>query len=149
MVCRKDIDGKPPYPYIALRCGYRVGAYFRYSSLNESFIFNKDTKNISIFNPWTRKIELVIRNRVGNVIIDFQLFGEKKNRVVAVTGDGCLILYSVDYEKKRGKVAHRKVKLKAEGNEWSTAISICQKDKYGLMSTSKSLYTLSRISYSR
>ena len=96
MLFRKDIGNKPPYPFMKEKCaGNRAVAGLRYSKLHQRIIINKEWKNISVLNPKTRKIEIEITKSVGNEIREFKLFGKNENRVVSITEDGHILLYSL------------------------------------------------------
>ena len=135
---RKDIDDKPPYFFMDIECSYRRGACFRYSDLNKRLIINKDGLNISLINPKTKKIEVFAKKDIGGRIKDFRLFGEKENRVVAVTEEGYVYLYSFGYENKMGLVGHYQEELSEQRRESTRSIAVCQKNEYVFVEVSQS-----------
>ena len=128
---RKDIDEKPPYLYMNYDCGSRIGGCFRFSKIHERLIVSKHSQNISAIDLERKQVEIEVENGVGNDIIDFRLFGEQENRVIAVTGDGHVILYSLDYTQKRGSVVNSfNIELNCGRKEMPKSLSVCDKNEY-------------------
>ena len=128
---RKDINNKPPYFFMSVQCGFKPGAYLRYSKVNQRLVINKDSTNICVVNPSTRKIEVELKKSVGSYIIDFRLFGDWENRVISVTKDGYVILYNLDCDQKRGQVdSHYKIKMIEERREWPGSLAVCKRNLY-------------------
>ena len=128
---RKAINDKPPSLYMDVLCGSRYGAYLRYSEINQKLIINKDRKNISVINPKTKKIDIEVKKIVGKDVRDFRLFGEKENRVVAVTWDGYLLLYGLKYAQRSGSlISNQHLELIEERMERPKSIAVCEKNKY-------------------
>ena len=128
---RKDMDVKPPYLYMDLRTGGRVGAHLRFSRIHERLIVNKNMKNISVINPMTREVEIEVEGRIGDTIMDFRLLGEHENMVVSVTRGGHITLNSVDYEQKTFSViTHHQEQLMKERKECPLSIAVCNNDTY-------------------
>ena len=121
---RKDIDDKPPYLYLDVLCGWNEGCYFRYSKLPSRIIINKDTMNISVLNPRTKKIELKINKAVGGKISDFRFLGANDNRVVALTWDCHLLLYRLAEGKRRGIIDHYSLEIIKERLERAVCIAV-------------------------
>ena len=136
---RKDIDEEYPYLYIDFRCGYRQGAYFRYSKRHQRVIVNKDCKNISVINVEKNKLEIEIDNKIqGDYVNDFRLFGSEEDRVVSVTKNGYIVLYSLDYAKKRGfEVTKYPLDLLKERFEEPVSIAVCERNKFLLLEIAK------------
>ena len=145
---RKDRDNEPPYLYLELTCGYRPGAYFRYSDLQGKLVINKDGTNIAVINPLTKKLEIEIEKSVGEYIRDFRLLGKKEEKVISVTNDGFVLFYSFDYFKSRGSViAANQIDLIKERKEMPASVSVCQKNQYALaeLGQAKNPYICSRM----
>ena len=126
---RKDIDAKPPYVCLSIECGYRYGACLRYSEVHQRLIFNKDDTNLAVFNPKTKRIEVVLKKSFGEEICDFRLFGRQEDRVAAVTEDGHVILYSLGYGNKRGVMAHYQEEMR-KSSESAMTFAVCVKNEY-------------------
>ena len=127
---RKDIDNKPPYLFMNVRCGNRVGASFRYSELHERMVVNKDNRNISVINLEKKRVEIEVLKSLGGDINDFRVFSENEDQVVALTKDGYVLLYQLDFGKKTGSVVSQtKLDLIEERYENGKSISICSKNK--------------------
>ena len=74
------------------------------------------------------------------------MFGERENRVVAVTEDGHIFLYSLTYGKERGIVADYQVGLiKSRRKEYCNSIAVCEKNEFVCVETSSGIYSSSRI----
>ena len=89
--------------------------------------------NISVINPSTKKVEIVLKmieRGPGKDITDFRLFGEREDRVVSVTSSCQIILYSMSYKQKRGVVAHYQEDLMNKRNEQGQSIAVCKKNEY-------------------
>ena len=128
---RKDIDDRPPYKYMDVICGLRLGASFRYSQLHERLIICKDDKTLSVINLESKTIEIDIEKDIGNNIWEFRLFGEEENRVVALTDDAEIVLYEIDYQEKTGSVvAHYEIDLMDIRNEKPQSIAVCSGGQY-------------------
>ena len=130
---RKDIDDKPPYLFIDMNCGYRVGACLRYSRLHERMIINKDSRNISVIDPETKEIEIELERIGKGKIMDFRLFGEDQDQVVSVTEDGHVILIGLDYEEKRARVSQSEVKMIVEREDRPRSIAVCDENHFVLV----------------
>ena len=130
---RKDINKRSPYLFMDFDCGWRWGACFRYSNLNQRLITNKNQRNISVLNPKTRKIELVMRKSVGKWIGDFRPFGENEDRVVSVAEDGHVILYSLTAGFERGEVGSCKINLMDRRNEHCRSLTASDRKEYILV----------------
>ena len=108
---RKDINDKPAYLFLNIWCGGRFGACLRHSNINERLFVNKDRHNISVVNPQTKKVEILMKKTVGDSIEDFKVFGKNENGVVSITSNGYIVLYNVACDHKNGEVAHQRVEL--------------------------------------
>ena len=129
-IFRKDINHKPPYLFMKLACCSRWGASLRYSKLLQRLIIRKDFNKISVINLKTRKLEIQCKKDIGQEIADFRLFGEKDNRVISVTRDGYILLYNLDFDKKRGVVGHYRIEVMSERTEEAISVALCEKSEY-------------------
>ena len=75
---RKDIDDKPPYPFMKLRCDSKMGSILRYSNLHKRIIANEGGKNLLVINPKTRKVEMRVKRTSGGKTEDLLLVGEHR-----------------------------------------------------------------------
>ena len=133
---RKDINNRPPYFYMAVKCGLRPGAFFSYSHMHKRLIVCKNGRSIGVINPKTKKVELVMGKYFRGLIEDFKLFGKHENRVVSVTGDGNVILYSLNFGRKRGIVSKYQVELLLEErNEVPLCLAVCSRNEYVILET--------------
>ena len=128
MLYRKDINDRTPYRWMKIDFRGRIGAYLRYSSLNQRLMVVKGGTRIAVINPKTKKIEIVLEKSVGGIIKDFRVFGEQENRVVAVTVQGSLIAYSLDFKNQRGEVAFNEALKKMW--EHGLSIAVCSRNEY-------------------
>ena len=127
---RKEVDGSAPSVYLTIDCGYRIGAFLRYSDLHRRLIINKEGQNIAVIDPVTKKIEIEVDKNFQDHINDFKLFGEKQDKVAAVTKDGYAILYDLIYAQKWGSVTTcYKLKLIEKRNEQPKSIAVCPKNE--------------------
>ena len=133
-IFRKDIDGRPPRLFMDVKCGYRVGASFRYSEVHDRLIVNKDNRKIAAINLEEKKVEFELRKRYGDDINDFKLSRKKEDKVVAITKNGQVLLYILDFEKKTGSVvSHSSIELLKERFESGKSISLCSRNKHILV----------------
>ena len=131
---RKEIDDKPPFLFLDINCGWRLGGCFRYSIVHQRLIINKDKKKISVVNLENRELEIEIEKGVGDNIRDFRLFGEQEDRVISVTCDGYLVLYRLNYDQMEGSViADFKLELIEDRQEQPWSISLCDRNEYALV----------------
>ena len=139
---RKDIDDKPPYLFMHMKFGWSSMSCFIYSKVNQSLLAIKESLNLLVINPRLKKIELELKNPVGDMIKEFRLFGEKDNRVVSLTWEGHVILYSLTHGKKRGVVDFYSIGRIEERLEFG--ISIAAKNDYVLVEM-KGLYNSAHV----
>ena len=134
-IYRKDIDEMPPYLYLDVLCGYREGASFRYSSLHQRLLINKDCKTISVINPDTKEFEIELESCFGDNICDFRLVGEQEDRVLTITKLGTITLCSLRYSEKKGLViAGYVLELIEEGRkERPQSMTTCSKTDHVLL----------------
>ena len=137
---RKDIDNRSPFLYIGGNYGYRDGASFRYSAYNKRLIVTKDKKNIAVINPRTKKKEVEFEKSPGAWINDFRLFRKRDNRIVSVTQDGCLALYSLSDSKMRGVFFEYALDLKEGRKEAPVSVSVWNNSKHVLVELSGNTY---------
>ena len=127
---RKDNNDRPPYFFMDIQCGGRAGACLRYSKATQRLIISKDGKSFSVLNPKTKKLELVMTPDFADYIMDFKLFRGQNNRVVSLTMNGHITLYSQDYKGERGVVSHFEEQLIEHRSEFCSSIAVDQKGEY-------------------
>ena len=131
---RKDIDGNPPYLYMDLVCGFREGACFRYSELNQRLIVCKDDTNISAVDLDQKSVDIELTQNDKDVIKDFRLIGDQENKVVAITSSGFLYLYIFFYTNKIGFILdHAKLEVDRQRLEGGISLAVCKKSEYVLV----------------
>ena len=131
---RKDINDKYAYVWMNIRCGFVSGGSFAYSDLNEKLIVNKDKDTISAVDLKAKKVEIEIPKSVGTGIFNFKIFGEKENQVAAITEDANVVLYELDYGRKKGAVVgHTKIDLIEDRKEKGIALGVGDKGQFLLV----------------
>ena len=131
---RKDIDEKPAYLYMKYVGGYREGACFRYSKINQRLIVNKGYESLAAINLATKQIEIEVKKSDGDCIRDFRIFGKRENQAVSLTKDALLEVFQFNYQTKTGKViSNFKIVLKAGRNESGVSIAVGGNNEYFLV----------------
>ena len=128
---RKDIDSKPPYLFMKVDFfPVRFGVGFQYSRSFKKLAIVKEKVDMSIINLTSKEAEIDIAKSAGGNIMDFKMT-RPGNIIVAITGDGYLLLYKIDYDNKAGTVHLQKdLKLIKERNEEAKSVEIDWKNKY-------------------
>ena len=148
---RKDIDNKPPYPYmddVVFGCSYRCGGSFIYSEIHQRVIFGQHFKYISVLNPQTREIELEVDldESLSGDLSHFRMCGDEEDKVISVNDEGHIILYHLDYERKLLEVtATYQVALIEERWEMPLSLAVCEKGKYAFLEIGQDPCLSSRI----
>ena len=127
---KKTIDNKPLFPFLGINCG---GRCLISSHLHQRLFIKRDFETITMINLKTKKIELKLEKTIGDKIIDFRMFGDKDNRFVCLTKDGYVILYGLDYAKKRGVTSHLELDLIEFRQEKLLTLELCDKKEYALI----------------
>ena len=60
---------------------------------------------LTILNLEEKERELTVKTRLGAKIMDFKIFGEQENRIVAVTEDCYVFLYRINFETRRERLS--------------------------------------------
>ena len=126
---RKDIDDKPPYLFMDVNCGGRMGSMLQYAKTNHRFIISREGKTISLLNPKTKKLEVNLKKGVGRGIQHFKPIGMHENRVIAVTYDGFIVLFSLGYSHRRGLVSYLQIAMDQQSEE-ALCFAVCPKGEY-------------------
>ena len=130
-IYRKDINEKPHYIYISLQKSHLPGQTLRYSDIQKRLLIAKDDLSISAINLKTKKIEFEVAKNLGNGIEDFKVLGKMDDRVVALTGDGYLLLYKLIYAEKTGLIDHYyRIRLIKERDEQGVSLAISNDNQY-------------------
>ena len=131
---RKNIDRHPPYPFINIDCGVRLGACFRYSDKNQRLIINQIGKTISAVDLASKEVEIQVEKSMGGYIVDFRIMGDLEDRVVAVTQDGFLLLNKLKFDYKIGFLINFfKMKLDRARLEEAISVAVCTKNQFILV----------------
>ena len=135
---KKDIDNKPIYLFLELKCGLRVGACLKYSKLNKRVIIAKDYYNVSALHVESKKVQVEIIKTIGDRIRDMKLFGDNEDRVVTVTKDGYVILYKFNFRRKTGWLVNNlNLHLVEETEEEGVSIAVCSRNRHVLVELMK------------
>ena len=82
-------------------------------------------------NPESRDVDFEVVMGVGNGIRDIKFFDKEDNKVVCLTHDGHVVLYSLDYEQKTAStVAQYQEEIMKERDEEVVSIAVCNKNQY-------------------
>ena len=71
-----------------------------------------------------------MKKAIGLDIKDLRLFGEQEDRVVSLTEDGYVALYSLSYDQKRGVMAHHQIEMMEEREENTVSMAVDGKNQY-------------------
>ena len=133
-IYRKDIDSQPPFIFKELQCGFRPGAVLKWSEINQRLIVIKGGKNVAVIDPYTKDVEIEIKDSLGGNVMDFRFVGEMEDKVVTVTEDGYVNLFKLNYGQKSATyVTHYKLDLLRERQEEGFSIAVCDRAKYLLV----------------
>ena len=129
---RKDIDSKPPYLMMGVELGgLKSGHSLIYSKIHKRVLSIKDRKNILVINPMAKEVEIEVEKTVRGSILEFKLFGEQEDRVVAVTTFGQVLLYELNYQEKTGSLKAKEDLIKIESKIClNLPLAVCLKNKY-------------------
>ena len=106
-IYRKDIDRRPCYLFLDLKCGLLTNStlvyydYFRredclrYSKLNKKLIVNNGKSRISVLDMSLKKVNAVLKIPSDEALCDFQLLGDREDRLVTITQKGELNLFKI------------------------------------------------------
>ena len=137
-IYHKIADGKPPSLYMSIKCGGRMGACLRYSTIQQRLIINQGGKNMWMINEKTKKVEVKWNHRKDDQIMDFKIFGEEEKKVVSVTYKGCVRLYCLDNSLKNGFSQHQ-IKFENENRESALSLAVCPMNTYIFVETIENL----------
>ena len=127
---RKNINDKPPYVFMHAPRGERFYGRLTYSKFLQRLVLSRDLENISVINPETKKIEIVMKKSIGYIHGRLRIIGDHDNRLLTVTYDGYVVLYSINHQQKRGVVAHHREELVEGRSEMPLHIGVCPKEDY-------------------
>ena len=104
-IYRKDIDSKDPYPCIQITCLNRCYRFFRYCGFHGRVILINSNKGFSVLNARARRVEFEAPSYLegGKTRIkDFELFGKRQDRAVALGWkQSLLLLCNFDFRRKK------------------------------------------------
>ena len=130
LLLRKKIDGSPPEIFWAQHNGNSFKE-LKYSKLNKKLIFVFTLKNISVVDPITLKVEIEIDLSLGGWIKKFRVIGDKEDRVVVLTNTGYVVLYWLDFARKKSlKISLYQLNLNEEKREEPWNLAVCDKSEY-------------------
>ena len=101
---RKDINGESPYPVLSYphKGGGGVKGVLGSSKGSKRLILEGRDKNISIFNPKTRKKELTFNFSGFEEIRQFCMVGEDGEKFAVLSNSGCIFLFNSSLKNRGG-----------------------------------------------
>ena len=137
---RKDIDNKPPYFFMDIssispkdhtRFHYDI---LRYSEANRKLISFLKCKYFTVVDLQRKKVELQLRFRRDDRVEYFRLFGKDRNKVLAVTQKGYILLYILNYQMRK-VLAHNElwIPLLDDVDGSGINLAVCDRHKYALV----------------
>ena len=138
---RKDLDDKPPYFYMKLPGKLqRYCKAFRYSNIHSKLVYRvKESHSIAIIDLILRKQTFWLKHNLGSSIKDIKLFGKKENKLLAVTKKGDLVLFVLEFLKKKvlafksQRIEFFNQKKYSSYFEKPRTVSVCDQNKYALV----------------
>ena len=128
---RKDINGQPPYLYMAVNCGYRIGSYFRYLEGCGRLFVARNCREIAMVDLKSQQIEASDLISGEDVIEDFRVWGGSEAFSVCLTDNGVLAVHKFDVLKKICKIfLKKKIKLINKRREKGSSIIACPDGRY-------------------
>ena len=136
-IYRKDVDDKPPYVFMDLRCRFLHGCCFRYTKVNKRLlIISEDCESILVINVDRKQVEMKItRNALKDELVqDFRIFGKKETELACLTKEGTLVVFSLDYlTRKVLRTSQSKISLLSERREETLSMAVCGNNEYILV----------------
>ena len=94
----------------------------------------KNDTILVVTNLLTGEVEINLGKGIGGKIMEFKVFGKNEDQIIAITDDGYLILYKIDYLSRNGWVeTHYKISLLEERKERLLSIAVCKESGYALV----------------
>ena len=132
----KQIDDQGPSVFMDFSTGAcREGSSFRYSSLHKRLISIQNGNSISVINLEEKQVESsVTLDPEEFSLVDFRLFGENQDRVIALTRGGGVYLCQIDYGQKKAEVvAETKIELTRQKKEKGFAIAVSEDNGFAFV----------------
>ena len=127
---KKTNDQLPPTLVATLEFGFRVGACMKYSPKKDKLIVNAGGTKLSVLNPSTGRVDMVMPSCHDDGIRDFELFGSNENKVVYITMEGYVAVAKYSESNKQGStILKHDIPLKEDRNEKGLSIRVCSKNK--------------------
>ena len=143
-IYKKGIDSMYLSLLKEVKCGSLLSASMRYSEVNQRLIVAKNKLNISAIDLETGEIDFEVRKSDGNTITSFEVFGKREDRVLALSRSGCLLLYQLNFEQKKGSVInHHYEELRQDRNEAGISLAVCPKNQHVLVEIGHSMDSMS------
>ena len=132
---KKDVDDHPPYIWINwLYVTGEVGSCYRYSNINQRLVVNENRNSLAVVNLEDKEVEIRLKKHRGIDVCDFRLFGETDTRVVSITQDGWITLYSINYQEQSGSVlSYHNIELMEDRDEQPVSIAVSDDNHYALV----------------
>ena len=130
-ISRKNIDSQPPYVYLEVPTCSRRGSSFRFSKIHNSIVINKSPCNIIVINLENKEVDMEITHIKGNQINDFRVFGRDEEKIAAITADGNLSLFELDYyDQKSYELDSVKQDLFSITMEYGLSLAVCNEPEH-------------------
>ena len=85
------------------------------------------------------QVEIEVKKSIGGKIRGLRLFGEQEDRVIALTQDGYLILYNLDFSKSKGSMLdYSSIKMLGFRKEGGQSISVDDNNEYAFVEIGQS-----------
>ena len=134
----KDVNELPPYEFMNLNSGYRIGSCLLYSEYCKRLFVAKDWKGIAMVNIDSKSVEVEMKNAYDDYMEDIKLFGAKKSKVVSFSKDGCIVGFGFDPEARKATVLFKqRVKLDPKTSEKACSVEICPHGRFVFVEVEK------------
>ena len=100
-IYRKDINGRSCYFFMNLGIKFLKVAFLRYSRLNRRLFIGNDAKSLSIIDLDRKRFDMALGNNLGSKIADYQIFGEKEDKIISLTAGGVIFTNVLNFSLKK------------------------------------------------
>ena len=129
-IVRKDLNSGQPYPFNTAFTTAVHGPLI-YSDVLNRLVVCQAGKSIAVINVEAKEIEIEAHKTIGGNIVHFELVGVDHQKVVALTSNGLMLLYQLDFEKKIGYLMnYTKVLLEGDERLLAHGLAVCDRGEY-------------------
>ena len=126
-IFRKRIDNLDPEPWTSIVLSGKL----MYTGINQGVVDHDDDGRMVIVSTTIKNSGLRIKQKFDRRIMDYDVYGEKEDMMVAVTWSGWVILYNYDLVARRGDVMGAgQLELLKERDENPIRVCVGPKGKY-------------------